>query len=137
MARQKPGAISQTDHHRKPESIGGTNGKTNKSRVSNYKHEAWHILFNNCPATKVFENFVLFYEVFNREDKSELQQTINKEWIDSKPRWVKWRRAWQTLFGGMTLSQIVEEINGVWLDPDYQFCLASKTKQEVILNFQP
>jgi hypothetical protein len=42
-------------HHRKPKSIGGANEPPNTVIVPKNKHDAWHTLFGNMPAQKIFE----------------------------------------------------------------------------------
>ena len=51
--------------------------------------------------------------------KSELQQKINEGYANSTAKRIKRREAWQLLFGEMSLEEIVQEINTIWLDPDY------------------
>jgi hypothetical protein len=58
MARTK-----KSRHHRRPRSLGGTNEKSNISRVSITEHQAWHTLFQN------FEPHVI-------------AEIINNVWLD-------------------------------------------------------
>lgn len=45
----------ESRHHRKPKSLGGANEPPNTVKVPHTKHEAWHFLFGNMPAHKIFE----------------------------------------------------------------------------------
>lgn len=109
-----------TLHHRLPESLGGNRSKRNISHVPLYKHRAWHILFDNLPATEIITILRGYYEIFGIDVvKSDLQKDINEHWANSNKERIKNRQAWYELFESMTLMEIVEEVNAVWLDPDY------------------
>lgn len=51
MSKQKVGRlyerVEMTDHHRRPESLGGKFTPENISRVPAGKHRAWHTLFKS------------------------------------------------------------------------------------------
>lgn len=48
MSQQK-----KTRHHRRPQSLGGTNDKRNISLVKQHHHEAWHLLFENMEPDQI------------------------------------------------------------------------------------
>ncbi len=109
-----------TKHHRLPQSLGGTWDTENISEVPNYKHQAWHRLFDNLPAQEVVVLLRGYYEVFGIDNpKSPLQTKINEGWANANSGRIKNREAWYSLFGGLTVNQIEEEVNSVWLDPAY------------------
>jgi hypothetical protein len=91
----------RSKHHRKPRSLGGTNAERNISEVCHKKHEAWHILFVNYPAPMI-------------------AYRIEELWYGSYELTEKQKKAWFLLFDGMTSQEILDEINQVWLDPDYE-----------------
>lgn len=112
----------QTLHHRKPKSIGGSlHEKRNRSYVPEDEHRAWHSFFDNLPAQQIKNRLPAFYEIFSmRTTASDLQTSINEEWVQRDQRRIKKVEAWETLFGDTSnLPQITERINGTWFDPDY------------------
>lgn len=109
----------RTKHHRLPESLGGATSKKNISFVPRYKHRAWHILFDNLSAIEVIKLLRGYYEIFGIDVvKSDLQKTINEGWANTSREKIKNRQAWYDLFEGMTLQEIVDEVNGTWIDPN-------------------
>lgn len=107
-------------HHRKPRDQGGDDSPRNKSRVLRSRHTAWHTLYDALPAQEVMRLFAGDQEIYGDWiKKSELQQKINEGYANSTAKRIKRREAWQLLFGEMSLEEIVQEINTIWLDPDY------------------
>lgn len=51
MKKKRPKGL--TEHHRKPQSVGGSNDPRNISYISDAKHQAWHILFANLEAKDI------------------------------------------------------------------------------------
>lgn len=119
--RRKNLPFDETKHHRKPQSLGGRDDTENISLVYRYKHEAWHLLFDNLPAQKMFEKFLEFYDVFGPENsRSPFQTRIIQEWVRARKSRIKKLHAWKALFDNMSTVQIVSEINQIWIDPDYR-----------------
>ena len=58
-----PKITIESNHHRRPESLGGKRIPENISLVPNHKHRAWHALFKNHPPEVI-------------------AQIINKVWLD-------------------------------------------------------
>ena len=103
--------------------MGGGDNDKNKSLVERYKHEAWHVLFDNFPALQMFQKFKDFYEVFGFNGESEFQKRRAREWVRTKKSRMKKQQAWRDLFGSMGLAEIVQIINDVWIDPDYEIVI--------------
>ena len=124
----------ETEHHRKPRSLGGKTEQSNISYVARYKHEAWHLLFDNLPANKVLERFKDYWELFGNKDKTKQQIRRDRFWIkNSKPR-AKKAHAWYLLWEKKNLVDIINEINHVWIDPDYKFKLVFRYRPEIELS---
>ena len=128
-----------TKHHRKPKSllVGKTAGrrKPNVIRVPRSKHEAWHTLFGNASAEEVLKLFRGYCDIFDLTSrKTKLQKEIYAGWIESRPSHIKKQEAWDHLFAGMTLDQIVFEINNRWIDPEYEISVKVKEVKKVNLT---
>jgi hypothetical protein len=62
-----------------------------------------------------------YYEVFGTEDtRTREQEKLITYWINQSPSHIKKWFAWRSLFGNMSLKQILSEINRVWIDPRYR-----------------
>lgn len=108
------------DHHRKPRDLGGTNYKRNRSKVLRSRHTAWHTLYEVMPANQIILTFQDDCEIFGDwNPRSPLLTKIIEGYANSNRKRIRRREAWFFLFEGMSLEDIVQEINGVWLDPDY------------------
>jgi hypothetical protein len=119
-------------HHRKPKNVEVDNSPRNKSTVLRSKHDAWHLLYDALPAQKIIELFIVDQEIYgNWTPKSATQQRINEEWINSSERKKRRRKAWLYLFEGKSLEEIVQEINSVWIDPDYQIEIGTERIKKV------
>jgi hypothetical protein len=144
--RKKAVPRGYTRHHRKPRSYKGGSRDSNISVVLRPKHEAWNTLFDNLPAPNVAELLERYWDMFRDESKTlrEMEQTgmsilaLLKDLHDLKKVFkgrelagivkmlriyklsVKKQDAWVLLFDGMSLEEIVAEINKVWIDPDYK-----------------
>lgn len=44
---------SLTDHHRRPQSLGGTRSKRNIIRIKENLHRSWHTLFQALPPEEI------------------------------------------------------------------------------------
>lgn len=115
-----------TIHHRKPTSIGGEDSERNTSIVRRFKHEAWHNLFSNCPADGIQQRFVQLYNRFVVD--ATLHKTERKGW-----KYIKRQRSWRRLFGDMTLEQMMQDINEVWIDPDFRLGIETRQELETII----
>jgi hypothetical protein len=139
-----------TIHHREPRSLGGKTTRENISIVPEQAHEDWTTLFDSHPATEVATLFSNYWEMFGGQSVLifELRQrglAILKELEDidlcdgriftegelNKKRnifnrnknWIRKALAWKRLFGGMSLADIVSEINDIWIDPKYRLVI--------------
>ena len=101
-----------TRHHRKPQNLGGGNSTRNISHVRQRKHQAWHILFNGFSAETIFNLFVEYWNSFGEKISSNDKKKIISSNINE--------RAWAMLFANKSIDQILDEINAIWLDPDYR-----------------
>lgn len=90
------GPGKKTEHHRKPQSLGGNRTKRNISIVPHLEHKAWHRLFDNLPAESIPRALAKIMEIHS---------------------------AWHILFANKSLEEIVEIINTVWIDPEFQLTL--------------
>lgn len=119
-------------HHRKPKDIEVDDSPRNKSYVLRSKHDAWHILYGTLTAKEIIARFDADQEIYgNWIPKSEIQRKINEAWANSSERKIKRRKAWYYLFDGKSLEEIVDEINTVWLDPDYQIVIGIERIKKV------
>lgn len=125
-------------HHRKPRNVQGDDSPRNKSSVLRSKHDAWHILYEALPAPVIISLFEADQEIYgNWTPKSEIQRKINEGWANSSEKKIKRRKAWYYLFEGKSLEEIVDEINSIWLDPDYQIMIGiERTKKVWIVEFR-
>ena len=125
-----------TQHHRLPESLGGEKRKKNISYVPRYKHRAWHILFDNLPATEIIKLLRGYYEIFGIDVvKSNLQKEINEGWANANRERIKVRKAWYELFEGMTLQEIIDEVNSKWIDPQCHLRIGIDRVQKIDFMF--
>lgn len=74
----------------------------------------------------MFQRFKDFYEVFGSNGKSDFQKRRAQEWVQSKKPRIKKKQAWRDLFGSMSLTEIVQTINDVWIDPDYEIIIETQ-----------
>jgi hypothetical protein len=103
--------------------------------VLRFKHEAWHILFDSFPVSKVLERFEWFYEIFGTDTmKSRAEIERNNKWIESFESRKRKKRAWDALFFEMTIEQIMREINSVWIDPDYELVLTTRQISRIVIG---
>lgn len=120
-ARKKNNPYEVTRHHRIPKNLGGRKLPNNISYVRRYKHEAWHRLFDSLPVDEMVVKLQFYYEVFGTEDtRTREQEKLITYWINQSPSHIKKWFAWRSLFGNMSLKQILSEINRVWIDPRYR-----------------
>ena len=121
-------------HHRKPKDLGLDNSTRNRSRVLRSRHDAWHILYGVLPAPAIILLFDADQEIYgNWIPKSDIQRKINEAWANSNKEKIKRRVAWYYLFEGMSLEDVVHEINTLWLDPDYEIKIGLERVKKVSL----
>lgn len=129
-----------TRHHRKPKSLLDLytgRKKPNVIKVPRSKHEAWHTLFNNAPAEKVLKLFRGYSDIFDvTSRKTSLQRQMYEGWIESNVKNIKKQQAWDHLFGGKSLDEIVLEINTHWIDPEYEITVREKRIKTVNLTLK-
>lgn len=126
---------SFSKHHRKLESHGGKNYKRNISNVLLFKHRAWHVLYKDLEAPDIIASFAEDYEVFGTDFiKSPLLKRLHEGYANNTAEKIKRREAWYILFIDKTLEEIIEEINTVWLDPDYEILIGMKRVKTVQLR---
>lgn len=107
----------KTKHHRKPKSLGGRRTKENTSIVPRREHAAWHKLFDNYSAQFILEKLKVYLVIFSAvATEGELSGAgmISKQ-----------RLAWEILFRDKNIEEVLELINRVWLDPDFEFIITS------------
>ena len=109
------------DHHRKPKDAGRTDVKRNKSKVLRSRHTAWHALYDVLPAPQIILAFQEDCEIYGDwNPKSPLLTRIIEGYANGSRAKIRRSKAWFFLFGGMSLEDIIQEINAVWIDPDYE-----------------
>lgn len=114
-----------TRHHRKPTSIGGKNYKRNISYVPLFKHRAWHDLYQDKEAQEIITTFTTDYEIHGIDViKSDLLKELHEKYANNTAEKIKRNKAWYTLFEGKSLERIVDEINTVWIDPDWEILIS-------------
>ncbi len=119
-------------HHRKPTDIGGKNLKRNKSKVLRSRHSAWHALYGVLPASQIILSFQEDCEIYgNWNPRSPLLTKIIEGYANGSRAKIKRRQAWFFLFEDMALEEIVQEINAIWLDPDYQIQIGLERVKKV------
>jgi hypothetical protein len=125
-----------TEHHRKPTSIGGEkSAPRNISHVPLFKHKAWHILYQDFEAPHIIELFATDYEIHGIDVyTTPLLKHLYEGYANNTEEKIKRNRAWYTIFQGKTLEQIINEINSVWLDPDYEILIGMRRVKTVQLS---
>ncbi len=109
------------EHHRRPESLGGTNVPSNISFVIPKLHQAWHVLFGNMNSEQIC-NLINMY--WKEEGVTVVCKFINgtetklRGFHNSKKS-SKLIYAWRTLFKDLSFQETIDYINSVWLDPSY------------------
>lgn len=111
-------------HHRRPESLGGTNSPANISYVEKKLHDAWARLVGNMNAYQICD--FINYSEFKPKNVKIVCEFINgtpvtKKGGNNSTRESKVREAWKILFGNLSFTETIAYINNVWLDPSYHF----------------
>jgi hypothetical protein len=126
-----------TRHHRKSKRLGGDSSKRNISYVPRFKHEAWNVLFDSFPADIVLKRFLFFYELFGIDfKKSPTQAERDVEWVSARESMERRRKAWDALFYRMNIYEILDEINKVWIDPDYKLVITSERTNRITIEIE-
>lgn len=121
-------------HHRKPVDLGGSNLKRNKSKVLRSRHTAWHALYDVMSAPEIIFAFQEDCEIYgNWNPRSPLLTKIIEGYANRSRAKIRRRQAWFFLFGGMSLEDIIQEINAVWIDPDYEINIGLERVKKVWL----
>lgn len=110
-------------HHRKPKSRGGKNRMSNISVVEQTRHRAWHTLFGNLDPDTIALHIQNIWMPGVRLSISRGNYTANVVTCPTVGFTDRKESAWFTLFGAMEEIAIIEEINEVWLDPEYHLRL--------------
>lgn len=109
------------DHHRRPRSLDGSQKPSNVSYVPVRLHRYWHTLFGNMNAFQICNKINTRFKpegvtvICKFINGSEVTLTGGQE--SKNPN--KEKSAWKHLFGDLTFSEIIDYINGTWLDPSY------------------
>lgn len=88
-------------------------------------HQAYHRLFENMSVPDMAKRFESYFELFgDYEPRTTKQEEQIQRWIqghrwDDQENRRKIHEAWKTLFRGMTLGDMLIELNNVWIDPAY------------------
>lgn len=118
-----------TEHHRRYRVHGGTNDKFNISMVYGYKHEAWHFIFHHYKINVIcallneylLDNYTV--EVLCLQENVPIEENINIDGFLSKrdskrqKRMLSIEKNWKILFNKKKESEIIKEINDIWIDP--------------------
>ena len=136
-----------TKHHRRPRKLRGNGNPENISWISDKKHRAWHTLFNHNDALAIAKNLIM-WGIINRRIRvrvlnpdiaiSDYPQFFGTIYpykntdaiyiplpkgirIGSLEMTKTRKEAVKTLFGQMSDEEIIQEINDLYLDPNYKF----------------
>lgn len=72
----------------------------------------------------MFSQFLLYLSIFGSiYPESNSQKRIIREWVSKNRAGARKYQAWKELFGGLNLEGIVNEINSIYIDPDYQIAV--------------
>ena len=146
-----------TIHHRNPESLGGKTIRENVSIVLKSDHRAWTTLFDSHPPIEVARLFSKYWKMFGNEgmvmfalrgsalailDELEQLDVTDEEHFFTNEELVRKRNiqnrhkylirkglAWKRLFEGMSLEEIISQINDVWIDPEYRLIVEVQAKK--------
>lgn len=92
-------------------------------------------MFDNFPVPKILERFQEFYDIFGEDlFRSKAQICRNEEWVLARDSRIRKRKAWEILFSGMNLEQILETINRIWLDPNYELIVIRKRINRIVIG---
>jgi len=67
-------------------------------------------------------------------NKSEAQSRRDQEWVKAKDSRIRKQKAWNILFSDMTLEKIVQDMNRIWLDPDYELVIVPDRVRRVTIG---
>ena len=110
------------EHHRRPESLGGTDLPSNVSYVQRRLHECWHTLFGNMNSEQVANEINM--SLWKPEGVTVVCRFINGTEVTfrgehNSKKVGKREKAWSVLFNNMRFQEAINYINSVWLDPSY------------------
>jgi hypothetical protein len=81
------------------------------------------------------ERLEWFYELFGADtSRTRVEIERNNLWVEAFESRRRKKRAWDTLFYGMAIEQILREINRVWLDSDYELVLTTKQIARIVIG---
>jgi len=113
-----------TKHHRKPRSLQGGDEPRNISYPPLYRHKAWHALYQDFGAKDTIALLLEDYELLGVDFKrSALAEKLCGNYVNSNSHRIKRRDAWRILFKSTPLDELINEINTIWLDPDYMLAI--------------
>jgi hypothetical protein len=115
-------------HHRRPESLGGTDSEENISYVDPRMHKYFHILFGNLNA---FQTRDELNEWCAPPRKTVICKYVGGSKVTKKggkqtKKNGKREKAIKQFFKNMTFVEKIDYINSHWLDSSYQFYILSK-----------
>ena len=132
MAKKKP-AILTEPHHRRPQSLNGTETPGNISNVPSKLHKHWHTLFGNMNALQICNHI-------NEMPQKPHSMKVTCEFINGievkkggqhqTKNQAKIAFAWNGLFRGLTFRATISYINNVWLDPSYHLYIKRRKKSK-------
>ncbi len=108
-------------HHRHPVSQGGANQSWNLIDVPRDPHNSWHTLIGNAPAIyvpKQFSRYCPHYTFMLMGNPQHISTLVPVEGFSKKNS--KLRTAWQHLFKGLSMEEIVFQVNSTWIDPRFK-----------------
>ena len=116
--------ILTEEHHRRPQSLGGSNSSANTSYVPPRLHRYWHTLFGNMNAEQICNQINL--SPWKPEGVTVVCKFINGAPVSlqgnhNSKKNLKCQTAWNSLFGKLTFQEAISYVNNVWLDPSYHF----------------
>lgn len=123
-----------TRHHRKPKSITRDDSRRNISHVDRLDHDAWHMLYKELAAPDILIQLRIDLEVYGIAPiPSQLVRSLLEKYANNTTEKIKRTHAWNKLFREMNLREILDVINRLWLDPDYEAILSVRREQTVEL----
>ena len=88
-------------------------------------------MFDNLPPISILKRLLEYVHYFSTNKRVRLTYEPKMKFLTAKNRGKKYN-AWNTLFVDLTVEQIIEKINNVWLDPEFRLYII---KEKYIRGF--
>ena len=102
--------------------------------INRLDHDAWHMLYKELAAPDILIQLRIDLEVYGIAPiPSQLVRSLLEKYANNTTEKIKRTHAWNKLFREMNLREILDVINRLWLDPDYEAILSVRREQTVEL----